>query len=52
MCKPIRVRVEKDGEPFQTVTFRGPSDLPHIGDAWDEEHVVVTGRRGVDDAEF
>jgi hypothetical protein len=52
MNKPIRVQVEKDGEPYETATFRGPGDLPLIGDAWDEKHVVVDGRRGMDDEEF
>jgi hypothetical protein len=39
-----------DGKPYETTTFRGPGDLPRIGDSWDE--VVVAGRRGMDDGEF
>jgi hypothetical protein len=52
MSKATRVLVEMDGKPYQTTTFRRPCDLPKIGDAWDEKHVVVAGRRGMDDEEF
>jgi len=52
VAKLIRVLLEKDGEPYGgPVRFYGPTKLLAIGNAWDDEHVIVDGRRGADDEE-
>ena len=53
MDRPVRVLLEKNGIRFGgPSTFPSPSGLPHIGDSWDDEHVVTGGRRGKDDEKF
>jgi hypothetical protein len=51
--KPVRVLLERDGKPYNgPITFAGPGHLPKPGDVWDDKHVVKSGRRGTDDAQF
>lgn len=53
MAKSIRVFLEKDGKPYGgPVTFVGPASLLAIGNAWNDEYVIVDGRRGTDDEQF
>ena len=51
--KPIRVRLEKDGKPYGSVTtYPAGWTPPDVGEAWEEDkkHVVVSGRPGAGDA--
>lgn len=52
--KPVRVRLEKeDGKPYGCLTtYPAGWTPPDVGQSWDDDYVVVSGRPGTGDATY
>ena len=51
--KPVRVRLEKDGKPYGSVTtYPVGWAPPDVGEPWGDGLTVVSGRPGTGDDEF